>query len=171
MPRKREEIIQEGLLRRVPLLPMKAFRENVERENTNFTSRESGVACKSRNVHGDVTCSIRPETLPPRHLENLRIKRFVRRERAEGRSFDYSQPLRGPLLALSSLAASASRGWNIPCSFFPNFRHEFYISCSGRRVKRHRKKGKTRSRAKREKKEVSRERDKEKEREGGEGRR
>lgn len=40
------------------------------------TNRESVGACKSTNVQGDVTL-IRPETLPSRHLENLRIKRFV----------------------------------------------------------------------------------------------
>lgn len=50
---------------------IKMFRKDIGRRNC-----ESVDACKSTNVQGDVTL-IRPETLPSRHLENLRIKRFV----------------------------------------------------------------------------------------------
>lgn len=84
-------------------------------------------ACKLRNVHGNIT-SIRHETLLLRHLENLRIKRFVDDADEEGkRSFDYFQLLREPLLVHLT---SALRGWNVSRSFFSNFRHEFYISRS-----------------------------------------
>jgi len=72
----------------------------------NFTSCGSVVACKLRNVHGNVT-SIRHETLLLRHLENLRIERFVDADEGEKRSFDYFQPLRELLLVHLT---SASRG-------------------------------------------------------------
>jgi len=96
--------------------------EHQKRKNTNFTS---ATACKLRNVRSNVT-SICHKTLLLRHLENLRIKRSdVDEERK--RSFDYFQPLREPLLVHLT---SASQGWNVPRNFFPNFRHEFYISRS-----------------------------------------
>jgi len=99
--------------------------EHQKRKNTNFTSRGSATVCKLRNVRSNVT-SICHKTLLLRHLENLRIKRSDVDEEGK-RSFDYFQPLREPLLVHLT---SASQGWNVPRSFFPNFRHEFYISRS-----------------------------------------
>jgi len=70
------------------------FHKNIERKNTNFMNPKNATACKLRNV-----TSIRQETFVLRHLENLWIKRFVDDAHEGGkRSFDYFQPLRGPLL-------------------------------------------------------------------------
>lgn len=88
---KTKEEFQDDLF----MLRPRIINESVSRECRKEELHGSAAACKSRNVHDDVTCSIRPETsLPSWHLENLRIKRFARGW--VGRSFDYFQPLREP---------------------------------------------------------------------------